>query len=245
MAYRTRSARRLVSKTRRNFFVTLLVIFFLIFVTFNWVLPAFINSLGFITSPFKQVKDKEVPVSENPALAPPVLNIPYEATNTAKINVEGFATTNSKVRIFVDDGEKGEEESESDGSFQVKNIELNLGTNSIYGKTIDEKGKESLPSKIIKLIYDNENPTLEVSEPSDGKEITGDRKLKISGKTESSAKVFISVTNVINEAQIIVDSEGKFTSDQNLNDGENIFTIKAMDSASNQTEVVRRVVFKP
>lgn len=238
MAYRTRSARRLVSKTRRNFFVTLLIIFFLIFVTINWILPAFINGLELITSPFKQAKGKEIPVSENPALAPPVLNIPYEATNTAKINIGGFATANSKVRIVVDDEEKGESDSKSDGSFEVKNIELNLGTNSIYGKTIDEKKRESLPSKEVRLIYDGEKPTLEVSEPSDGKE-TSDRKIKISGTTEGTSKVFI------NNSQIIVDSKGKFTSDQNLVDGENIFTIKALDQASNFTEIVRKVIFKP
>lgn len=239
MAYRyrsRRSARRLARRSRRNFIITLLLVGILIYATIQWVLPSLINSIGFIQSIIKP--PKKVVSQENPSLAPPVLNIPYEATNTSQINIAGYVTTKLKVSIYVDDELKGSTESLEDGSFELKDISLSLGTNNIFGKTSDERG-ESLPSKLIKVIYDNEKPPLEISEPEDGKNIQGERKLKISGKTENNSIVFI------NNSQIILDKEGKFESIQTLNDGGNIFTIKAQDLAGNFLEISRRVVFQP
>ena len=63
--------------------------------------------------------------------------------------------------------------------------------------------------------------------------------MKISGKTEVGAKI------IINGNQVIVNSEGNFSSDNILNDGENIFNIKAVDSASNYAEISRVVNFTP
>lgn len=172
-------------------------------------------------------------------MAPPIFNIPYEATNTAQINIQGYATPESKVKLFLDDEEKQTEKSSSDGSFTFQNIQLGLGVNNIYGKTLDENGQMSLPSKTIKVIFDNEKPLLEVSEPLDGKTIQGERKIKIAGKTEPKSQIYI------NGNQIIVDKEGNFSSERTLNDGENNFTIKAYDSSANFSEISRKVIFTP
>src|SRR3989344_2863881 len=165
MAYRNRSTRRLTRKSRQRFFTTLIIIVLLFYVLFTWVLPFFINGVGTVTNIFKGNKPLETSISENPNLAPPVLNIPYEATSSAKIDIQGFATANSTVKIYLDDELVQEVTSDDDGTFRAKSIMLVLGTNNIYGKTEDETGKESLPSKTIKLIYDSEKPTLEVSSP--------------------------------------------------------------------------------
>ena len=126
----------------------------------------------------------------------------------------------------------------SDGSFIIENVSLVLGTNNIYGKTLDE-GEESLPSKTIRVLYDNEKLPLAIFEPEDGKKIQGERKLRISGKTEPGARVFI------NGSQTIVDKDGNFFTEQLLNDGDNNFNIRAEDSATNITEVERSVSFTP
>ena len=174
---------------------------------------------------------------QNSTLAPPVLSILYEATNSAKIDITGYAISKSKVQIFIDDQFKKEIISEDDGSFLVKDIELVLGINNIYGKTVDPD-TISLPSKTIRVIYDNEKPPLEISEPDDGKTIEGEKRVTVSGKTEPNSKVFITNT------QVIVDSEGKFSTIVNLNEGENLITIRALDQAANITETERKVLTK-
>lgn len=238
MAYRTRSARRTARKSKYNIFAVIIISFLLLYATITWILPIFVNSLGFATGVFKK-EQKVTQVSDNSTLAPPVLNIPFEATNSAQIDIKGYATPGSKVKIYVDDELKDTVGVQPDGSFVAKSIELNLGTNNIYGKTIDEKDQESLASKTIKLVYDSEKPPLEISEPEDGKVVQGERRLKVSGKTKPGAQV------TVNGTQLIVNSDGNFSSTYNLNDGGNSLTIKASDRASNFTEVTRKVTFNP
>lgn len=236
MAYR-RSVRRVASKSKRNLLITFILIIGLLYLAIAWILPNFINFLGSFNSAIKQPKEKTDDLSIT--LGPPVLNIPNESVNTSEIDIKGYANPNSKVKIFVDDQEVKIVDVTEDGSFNAQGISLALGTNNIYGKTIDENGKESLPSKTFKIIYDNEKPSLSISEPDDNKQIQGERKLKISGKTETGVQVFI------NNTQVIVDAEGNFSTIVSLNDGENNFNIKAQDSASNTEEVSRKVTYTP
>lgn len=241
MAYKyssRRSTRRIARKSKRNFIISLILIALLIYSTIAWILPSFINGLGFIKNIFKPSQKISSKI-EDSTLAPPVLNIPYEATNTAQITISGYSTPKSNIVIYVDDEIKGTTEALEDGRFEITDVQLSLGTNNIYGKTKDEK-MESLPSKTIRIIFDNEKPILNINEPEDGKKIQGgDKKVKVSGQTEAGAFIFI------NGNQAVVDKDGNFTSEQTLNDGDNIFTIKAQDSASNITEIQRRVNYTP
>lgn len=242
MAYKyhsRRAARRLARKSKQNFIITLILIGALIYATITWILPFFIGGIGFIqniTSPQKLNAKK----GENVAIAPPVLNITYESTSSAQINIPGFATPNFKVKLYMDDDLKQTVDVSSDGSFIFEKVNLNLGTNNIYGKTLDDKDRESLPSKTIKLAYDNEKPPLSVSEPEDGKKIQGgDKKVKVSGKTDPDAKVFV------NGTQVVVNKDGDFTTDQLINEGDNTISIKTIDAAFNSTEIQRSVNYAP
>lgn len=245
MSYRSkRAARRIARKSRYHFIATLIISGLLLFLTINWILPTFINGIGFIRQNliknFGKSPARIISLSENIILAPPVLNIAYEATNTAQIDIPGYSTAGSKVKLFMDDVEKETSDVSSDGSFIFQNVSLSFGTNNIYSKTADEAGKESLPSKLIKVIFDNEKPSLNINEPEDGKKIQGgDKKVKVSGNSEVGAKVFI------NEIQTVVDKDGNFSTDLSLSDGDNTISIKAWDLASNQTEVQRRVNYTP
>lgn len=243
MAYRyhsRRSVKRIARRSRRNFLITLIIIAVLVYSTVTWVLPSFINSVGFVKNVIKPPQRTLSQSSENTALAPPVLNIPYEATNTAQIDIKGFGTPNSKIKLFIDDDPKQTINVSSDGSFDFEKVLLNLGTNNIYGKTIDERGSESLPSKEVKLIYINEKPSLNINEPEDGKKIQGgDKKVKVSGKTDPGVQVFVSSN------QVIVDRDGNFSIDLSLDEGDNTISIKAVDAASNSIEIQRRVNYTP
>lgn len=235
-----RSAKRLAQNSRRNFFITLVLIGILIYATINWVLPYFIGGIGFIRDTVKPPKKTAVSKSENSALAPPVFNIPYEATNSSEIDIRGFGTPGSKVKLYIDDESKQITDVSSDGSFTFKEIDLSIGINNIYGKTLDDQDKTSLSSKTIKLIYDNEKPPLDVSEPEDNKKIQGgDKRVKVSGVTDPETKVFI------NGSQIIVNSDGNFSTNFAIDEGDNILSVKAIDIANNSTEIQRRVNYTP
>lgn len=238
MPYRTRTARRLIRKTKRNVIITVFVTVFLSYVILTWALPNFITSVGFITKLIKPRKVMSQSVLDNTTLAPPVLFIPFEATNSAKITITGYTVAGSKVKLYLEDQPKGEITVKDDGSFIAENFELELGNNNIYGKTVDKKGKESLPSKTTQLLYNNEKPNLDLSEPADGIIIHGDKKVKISGKTGSGVQIFI------NDTRIIVNENGDFSTDILINDGDNNIIIKAIDRATNTTQITRKVIFQ-
>lgn len=240
MSYKTRSARRLAKKTKRNFLVSILLIGFILFATINWILPNFISGLGFIKGILQPSKQVVSSLEENPLLAAPVLYIPFEATNSSEINISGNSTPNSKVKLFLDDEEAQVVDVKDDGTFSFENISLSLGTNNIYAKTLDSQDKESLPSKTFQIIFDNEKPLLAINEPEDNKKIQGGEKsVKVSGKTEAGVKV------LINDSQTIIDKDGNFSADYPINEGDNTITIKAIDLASNISEIQRKVIFQP
>lgn len=239
--YRSRrQIRKIARNSRRNFIVTLVLIVLLAYGTVNWVLPSFINGIGFVKNNLSPSEKIIRQTSDSALLAPPVLNIPYEATNTAQIGITGYATANSKVKLYLDDQLKDTVDTLENGDFVVKNLELSLGTNNIYAKTLDEKNVESLSSKTIRVIYDDEKPSLILNEPEDNKQIQGgDKRVKFSGKSELGVQIFI------NDNQIIVDKDGNFTTELTLNDGDNDFNVRAKDKASNSSEISRRVTYQP
>lgn len=238
MSYRPRRVRRVTANSKKNVVVTIALILIILYGTLFWILPWFVQGVGVIkdySNPPKKTVDS---VIDDTSLAPPVFTIPYEATNSSKITISGYATYGTRVKIFVNDTEELETDAKEDSTFIAENISLNQDINTIYGTTIKD-GKESLSSKNIKIIFDKDKPSLQVSEPEDNRTVQGERKLKISGKSEAGVKVYI------NNSQVIIDSDGNFSAEKQLNDGENIFEIKAEDQATNATTVFRKVTFTP
>lgn len=233
-----RSANRLARKSKRNFIITLIIVAVLAYSTLTWILPSLIGGIGTVRNIVKPSQKTTTPVSQDSILAPPVLSIPYEATNSSQIDIKGYGTPSFKVKLYMDDNPKQIVDVSEDGSFIFKDVSLSLGTNNIYSKTVDEQNKESLPSKNIKLIFDNEKPALTINSPEDNKKIQGgDKKITVSGKTAPGVQVFV------NGSQIIVDKDGNFSTDQPLNEGDNLFDIKAVNITSNTTEIQRSVNF--
>lgn len=238
-SYRSkRSVKRYAQKSKRNLILTLILVGFLMYAAIFWILPNLVNGIATIKGILGPKNKNSPSQSLDEAISPPVLTIPFEATNSSSIDIAGYSTPGTEVEIYLDEELKKTTDVKEDGTFTFKNIGLSLGTNNIYGKTRNGD-KLSLPSKQFRINFDNEKPNLEVFDPVDGKSIQVERKLKISGQTEPGAKVFI------NDTQVIVDKEGKFSKELILNDGDNNFNIKAIDSASNATEVERRIFFTP
>src|SRR3989344_2357471 len=236
-AYKPRSIRRQESKHKRKLIFSLVGAALFVYVFFVWLLPMLIGGLSVIN---QKPIEKQKSAAEDVKLAPPVFNIPFESTNSATISVNGFSRPNSKVEIFLNSTSQGTVNSDGDGKFQTTTMTLSIGENYIYGKTIDDKGVASFNSKPIRIIYSDEKPKLEVSEPSNGQEIQGDdKKVKVSGTTNPGNIV------TINGTISIVNSDGKFSSVQSLNDGENEILINATNNVGNATEIKLKVIFKP
>ncbi len=236
--FKPRSIRRLERKSRRNVVISVIVVLIAIFALLNWGLPLFIGSLS-IFNKLKPV-NSEKSVVEDATLAPPVLSIPFEATNSSSIKISGYSIPKSKVEIYIDDELKTTVDTRDDGSFTTDNLSLSLSTNNIYSKTVDENNKKSLASKTIKLIYSNEKPKLDLSEPQENLQIKGgDKKVRVSGKTDPNNSV------TVNGSTVILNGEGGFSIEVPLNDGDNLVVVLAINNFGNSNRVERKVNYQP
>ncbi len=237
-AFKPRSIRHSESKAKRRLVFTVVGILIASYVFFSWGLPFIIGQLSFLNKRETPVDVDALKIDE--AIAPPVLFIPYEATNSATLPISGYAAPLSKVEVYIDDEIKSQTNTDSEGKFTTDPIALNLGTNNINAVTIDDNSKKSLPSKNIKLYFSNEKPGLEISEPGDGTEIKGgDKKVKVAGKTDVNNSI------TVNGSTVIVDSEGNFQTVVALNDGDNTITVISSNSFGNSNQMQRTVKYAP
>ncbi len=233
-----RSLRHSESKAKKRLLFNLGIIIVLIYVFFNWGLPFIIGSLSFLNKPKSAVVTEDTKIDE--AIAPPVLFIPFEATNSASIPISGYSTKLSKIEVYIDEELKAQTTTDAEGKFTTNPVQLNIGSNNIYALTINDSDKKSLPSKNIKVYYSNEKPTLEVTEPGDGAEIKGgDKKVKVAGKTDPNNSI------TVNGATVIVNSEGNFQTQININDGDNLIAIVASTNFGTTNQTERRVKYTP
>jgi len=183
---------------------------------------------------------KESPSKNNTSytiLFPPVLEVNFEATNSARITVSGIADKEATVAISVNDRAAVKVTADSEGKFRAPNIILTEGTNNITAQTI--KGEqESSPSSVFSVIYKKTPPKLEITAPSENQKFSGDAKdITISGTTDAGSRI------TINDRLVIVDQDGKFSYPVTLSEGENTFKFVAVDIAGNQTTLERKVTF--
>lgn len=234
------SVRRLEKKGKRRLMFTIFLGMFLLYALFSWILPTLVGGLSVINR-FKPESQIASSVADNATLAPPILNIPYEATNTATVSLKGYAAATSKVEIYIDDELKTTTDAKEDGSFSTDSIMLNLGTNNISGKAIDEKGNKSLSSKPIRITYENEKPTLELREPQDNAVVKGEKKITVSGSTDANKGISVTANGI----RFIVGSEGQFSQVIEIADGDNNIVVVATDTAGNTTQTTRKVTLEP
>lgn len=238
--YRPRSVRRAEKKAKKNILISIVIVVVLGFILLNWGIPFLIGSL----TAFNKLKpaDKSAVQETIPseAVAPPVLNIPFEATNSATITFTGYAAKNSQVEIYVNDELKATVPTSEDGSFTADNISLTDGQNYIYGRSINPENQKSLASKTIRILFSSQKPKLEVSEPSDGIEIKGgDKKVNVSGITDPNNLISV------NDQTAIVNADGSFSLGININEGDNTISILATSPIGNITKVERKVRYTP
>lgn len=235
--YKPRSLRRIEKQSKQQLIISILLGLFLIYALFTWGLPALIGALSIFNHSSKTTQQVQS-IADNPAIAPPVLNIPYEATNTATIKINGYASPNNKVEIYLEDQLKDTVNTDDSGNFTSDDIGLSLGTNNITAKTVDSAGNKSLPSKDIQVQFSNDQPQLDVSAPTDGQQIHGgDKNVAVSGTTDPADSVNI------NGITAIVQSDGTFSKTIPINEGDNTITITATNQYGSTTQVQRKVTY--
>jgi len=225
----SRLARKNYSRNLRRSFIYLFFTFILVIACLVFGLPLLIKMALFLGN-FRGSYLPNEPDDQIPP-PPPFISSLADATNSAQINIEGFAETGSIVDLFLNDVEKVKSVSEADGSFLFSRINLREGKNEIAATATDKAGNISQKSKIISVIFDNLPPKIEITQPLENTSFApSKRKIEIKGQTDAGA------TLTVNDHLVIIDSQGNFTLPFTLSDGQNTLNFVAIDQAGNRTE---------
>ena len=163
--------------------------------------------------------------------APPRLSIPFNATNSAILDVTGFAEPSSEVEVFLNQASVRKVTTDANGGFLVSGLELQKGDNLISAITKDQAQNKSAESRKEQVLFDNQPPKLDVEKPESGQQFFGSsqKQIELKGSTDTEAQVRI------NDRLVIVDQSGVFITNLDLQDGENTIKVVAFDQAGNGT----------
>ena len=160
------------------------------------------------------------------------------ATNSATILITGKGTAGLTAILNINELDTKETKVTEDGSFKFTNVPLSDGSNSFSVKLTDDKNNVSTSSEVLTITYKKSKPTLDVTTPSDGARISGEQNtMTVSGKTEDTNTV------TINGRLVVMKSDGSFTYDYPLGEGDTTLQIVAKDPAGNETKVERKVSY--
>lgn len=179
-------------------------------------------------------------ISKNDNIPPiiPRLNIDFEATNSAQINISGQSEPGSTVVLFKNDEQTDQVVADEEGQFLFTKINLFPGDNTIKAYAKDTSENKSNFSKVYIINYDKVPPKLKITHPNDGdKFYDQNQEILISGETDKNTQV-----KVI-DFWVPVDPEGNFVKKILLKDGENEITVTAKDKAGNQTVKTIKVFY--
>jgi len=181
--------------------------------------------------------------SDRTAPPPPTLSSVPQATNSAKLNIKGFAEAGSTVALFLNSNEEDSQLVSAEGQFVFEEVPLEQGENEIYAIAKDATGNESRQSTVYKVIIDRKPPKLEVTEPEDNAIISEEKDKQpfvlVKGNVEENTII------TVNGYQAIVRGEGDFEYRLPLSEeGANTIKIEARDLAGNKTTIEKTIIYK-
>ena len=233
---RSRLERKSEEQTTKKTFVLglLTVIIFVLVVAFG--LPFLVKFSVFLGD--AKIK-KQGTVKENalPPL-PPRIVLPYDATNSAKINIVGFAEAKVDVELLKNDALVGKSKVSEAGDFTFSDIQLDEGSNTFTTIAISEKGGSSEHSKPLVIIFDDKAPEFTMLNPSTDNIKVDVADFEVSGQSENGVSV------LVNNQVAMVDDTGKFKVKVQLNSGKNDIEIKVRDAAGNETKKTITITYE-
>jgi hypothetical protein len=201
-----------------------------LFVVMPQVVQLFFRSFGAGDLNFKQ--EDTIP----PQI--PIISSPPEATDQEKVKLTGFGEAESRVAVVVNGEEMARVAIDDQGNFSYT-LELTEGENLISLHGVDEADNESRTRDFV-IVLDTEMPSLAFEDLDEGRQIVGrdNQNMNIRGETEPNSQL------TLNERSVFVRSDGTFTAQFYLVEGDNTLKFMVVDQAGNRTEREVRVSFR-
>lgn len=237
MQRRSRLNRATSDKTKKQiiFLITAIIIILVLLIQIG---PIALNTIGGTLSSFQTSSEKQK-IEEATLEVPFVESIP-QATDSGSIRIEGSSPySDAEIELYVNENISDSVPLDENQKFTFSDISLREGENTI--KLRVKKGKiSSFFTKGYLVTYQKGEAKLEVSTPSDNQQFSkGDQTISVQGKTDADNTVNI------NGFRAIVDSEGNFSYNLSLSEGDNQIKIEAFTPAGTSSTKELKVIYKP
>ncbi len=215
--------KRNIKTAYKYIFLSIIALVVLVFLG----IPLLVKFAGFIGDLGKSSKPVEINDITPPA--PPQFDQIPEYTNNERIEISGKSESGATITITANDNDS-EIIANNDGVFHFS-FNLIKGENSISAYAKDGNSNKSTQTQNYKVVYDNEEPKIEITSPNDGASLYGNsqRQLTIKGSVDENVNL------TINGRIVVLKDDYTFSYLTTLNEGENKFDIVAMDPAGNET----------
>lgn len=171
---------------------------------------------------------------------PPILNAPFQATNSAEFTLRGTAEPSSRVYMSQNSIDPVNTTTLSDGTFEFPLISLREGDNSFVAVAVDKADNKSRNSSTISIFFSKTPPKLEIDSPKNDQHFYGSStRIEIKGKTDPTARV------TVNDRLMIVNQNGDFSTMYTPNKDDSKLTFVATDQAGNQTKKEVPIFYSP
>ena len=239
---KSRVARNLETQSRKQIIVFTAGILIVLYL----VLQYGVLLLGEFGSIISNIKEKAGGDSKKQTVRtvftePPVLSIPFSATNSAEIIISGKTNvTTGTVEIYVNSDLQQEIALAGKESFRTQALALQEGENKIKARLKRSTEQLSDYTDEYTVSYIKKEPKLDISYPSDNSTFfKADSEITVQGNTDINNKVRV------NSFYAIVDHQGNFSYLIRLSEGENHISIEAQDAAGNITKKEIKVSYQP
>ena len=234
---RSRLSRKRENQTKKSLFMNIVGIVVVVILLVKFGLPLLVNFTLLISGS----KNTEDAMQKNNTvfIPPPIFDTIPTATNGA-LPLSGTASPKKTINLYLNDELISKTQTQDNGTFSFDPIKLTKGENKIKAKMFDDAKNESTFSDETTVVFLDKAPILSVDSPSDNQTFKkGDSPIKVLGRTDIGAKV------TVDDFWAIVDSNGNYSYNLPLKNGENKIKVVATDDAGNKTEKELKVTFSP
>lgn len=202
-----------------------IILFLVLYLIFTVGIKLLLNATLFISNLTAKKPVNQLSKTDDTYGSVDIDSIPT-ATNSSKIIVAGSVTNLNSLEFYLNAEKVKQISLNSSDSFSEEIVDLQEGQNTVYVKGLFKDSTTTKKSKEFTVVYKAKKPKLEIKEPLD-KSKTSKSEIKIKGSTDK--ETFIKV----NELPVVVDAQGNFEATVQLKEGDNSFTIIALDMAGN------------
>lgn len=236
---RSRLNKRLEKNNRKTIILSIIGIAIILFLLFRFGIDALVNFSLFISG------SKNQSISQNTNqinyVATPILNPLPTATNSAQIVISGTSLKDYTITLFLNNT-TDKTQADEKGNFSFSEQLFN-GDNQIKVQAEYNNNKSDF-SNVVKVIFTNSQPKLDINTPSDGQKfdkntIGNGNTVNVSGKTDPGNNV------TVNGFWAVIDDIGNFSYTLPVQSGDTQIKIVANDQAGNKTEKDIKINFSP